>query len=284
MPPPGHTTYTWLQPAGSVRTPPGHTKFTWASGDNADGCCYFNDGGEEAAEQTVVPELTGPILRSDGDKMPMSAPLSNPNPKPKLTPDSTGAAPARAGDRAVILRSCDGDGAVDVVVDALKWNVADRSQISVEDISGKGGAKTYKVSPPDSRPPVVVHLRQNHRCNGDPLGVYEPRLAAAVCTFSKHGVAPQRLAGGSSWWIETYDGVPVGDSELKLRTAGGHRLKLTLVPKDSSDRIILEHAATLRALFKSSGGYDSQAAEDEILPESAVSSDEVALTLASHPG
>ena len=168
------------------------------------------------------------------------------------------------------------EGVRELVIETLNWKVDDCSLISVSDTSGLSGSRTYKVSMPGMQP-VVVHLRNVQ----DPL--CEQRLASALKLFSKHGLAPQRLAAGaegdSDWWIESFEGVPVGDSAMQLRTtAPSNKLRLTFVPEDSSDKITLENFRTLRASFEESGGSGGDRYD------SAISSEEVALTLTSHPG
>lgn len=101
------------------------------------------------------------------------------------------------------------------------WNGVDGSAITVEDVSGAGGSKTFKVSAEGCDPPVVA-LHSRVQSGSDSLDIAsENRAAAASLAFSKAGVGPRRLAQGGDWYIEVWgreqpwNGGKVSDEYLK---------------------------------------------------------------------
>eukprot|EP00927_Polykrikos_kofoidii_P060728 TRINITY_DN55650_c0_g1_i1.p1 TRINITY_DN55650_c0_g1~~TRINITY_DN55650_c0_g1_i1.p1 ORF type:complete len:631 (+),score=66.63 TRINITY_DN55650_c0_g1_i1:125-1894(+) len=86
------------------------------------------------------------------------------------------------------------------------WGEVQKSQLKVEDTSGHGGSKTYKVTAPDGvDPPIIALHSRSEEVVGDPLS--EPRMAAAAKLFASHGLAPTRVAQGGDWFIEVWEGI-----------------------------------------------------------------------------
>ena len=92
------------------------------------------------------------------------------------------------------------------------WRSADADLFEVEDVSGCGGSKTYKVAvthscTPQARPPAVaLHCRLKPVADRTPYFVR--RMAAATRIFSSEGLGPRRLAEGDGWHIDEWaDGV-----------------------------------------------------------------------------
>jgi len=90
------------------------------------------------------------------------------------------------------------------------WSHVHVGSILVEDKSGHGGSKTFKVSGPDATPPVVaLHSRNlvtEGKKGGEVEAASEERLEAAARAFARAGVHPQRLAQGGDWFIEQWEG------------------------------------------------------------------------------
>ena len=90
------------------------------------------------------------------------------------------------------------------------WRSADADLVEVEDVSGCGGSKTYKVAvthscTPKPRPPAVaLHCRLKPVADRTPYFVR--RMAAATRIFSSEGLGPQRLAEGDGWHIDEWAG------------------------------------------------------------------------------
>jgi len=102
-----------------------------------------------------------------------------------------------------------------LVAAALKdegWASVDKAKIDVQDKSGQGGSKTYKVTGgPGAHPCVVaLHLR-SEEVTADPES--EKRMAAAQKVLSQKGLAPKRLAMGGDWFIEPWEGQIVGSNK-----------------------------------------------------------------------
>lgn len=167
----------------------------------------------------------------------------------------------------------DKEGIAALVVEVLAWDV-DPAEVKVRDFSGGGGSKTYKVSTPGVAP-VAMHLRRKAAENV----VSEERMAAAAKLLGEYRLFPQRLAEGGDWYIEKWEGLgPVGNPVVLNETAPLCNEIMVLVPPESEDRLVFEHAAKLRAPFPL-GRMEGKDAE----PEEEGGSEEVALTLLSHP-
>jgi len=95
------------------------------------------------------------------------------------------------------------------VADALKnrgWGKVDRDSIQVQDYSGGGGSKTYKVwaTGVDVTPThVALHSRADVVKEEQ---MSEERTEAAALLFGDHGLAPRRLVQGVDWYVEPWLG------------------------------------------------------------------------------
>ena len=92
------------------------------------------------------------------------------------------------------------------------WRSADANLVEVEDVSGCGGSKTYKVAvthgctPQPLPPAVALHCRLKPVSDRTPY--FARRMAAATKVFSSGGLGPRRLAEGDGWHINQWvDGV-----------------------------------------------------------------------------
>ena len=159
-----------------------------------------------------------------------------------------------------------------VVADALGWSI---DSIVIEDKSGHGGSKTYKVSAP-GKESVAMHCRST-----DSDAISGQRLAAATAHFAKNALAPSRLVEGDGWFIERWEGTPVGTHTY---LNDGHS-KVVLVAKDDPAQLVFEHAATLRAAFPDAGCREQEPEwkiSQPIVGPFASTSTAVPLTLTSH--
>ncbi len=90
----------------------------------------------------------------------------------------------------------------------LGWRSADADLVEVEDVSGCGGSKTYRVAvtracTPQPRPPAVaLHCRL--KPVADRASYFVRRMAAATRVFSTEGLGPRRLAAGDGWHIDEW--------------------------------------------------------------------------------
>jgi len=90
----------------------------------------------------------------------------------------------------------------------LGWRSADADLVEVEDVSGCGGSKTYRVAvthacTPQPRPPAVaLHCRLKPVV--DRASYFVRRMAAATRVFSTAGLGPRRLAAGDGWHIDEW--------------------------------------------------------------------------------
>ena len=88
------------------------------------------------------------------------------------------------------------------------WRSADADLVEVEDVSGGGGSKTYRVAvthacTPQPRPPAVaLHCRL--KPVADRASYFVRRMAAATRVFSTDGLGPRRLADGDGWHIDEW--------------------------------------------------------------------------------
>ena len=93
------------------------------------------------------------------------------------------------------------------------WQGVDLETISVEDKSGYGGSRTFKVTAPGAEPPAVaLHSRNvveetTHETEGGCVDHdSEARQEAAAVAFAQADCAPSRLAQGGDWFIECWEG------------------------------------------------------------------------------
>ena len=109
----------------------------------------------------------------------------------------------------------DFDAQAALVASALPgWCDVDRDSILVEDKSGHGGSKTFKVSAPTAQPPAVaLHSRNVIEAGGKGVSgdgavstSSEERQETAATAFALGGCAPRRLAQGGDWFIECWEG------------------------------------------------------------------------------
>ena len=88
------------------------------------------------------------------------------------------------------------------------WCSADAGLFEVEDVSGCGGSKTYKVaathvySPQLRLSSVALHCRLKPIM--DRSSYFPRRMAAATRVFSASGLGPRRLAEGDGWHIDEW--------------------------------------------------------------------------------
>lgn len=133
---------------------------------------------------------------------------------PKLVREFTGVFNAVQGD----LRSIG-----HLVAEVLKdcgWNEVNRDAVLVEDKSGHGGSKTYKVTGPGMEPPVVAVHARSLSSVADPI--WERRMEAAAVQLARYEVAPRRLAQGVDWFIEAWEGVHIGELQLACELTDGN--------------------------------------------------------------
>ena len=88
------------------------------------------------------------------------------------------------------------------------WCSAEAGLFEVEDVSGCGGSKTYKVAAthvysPQLRPSsVALHCRLKPIM--DRSSYFPRRMAAATRVFSASGLGPRRLVEGDGWHIDEW--------------------------------------------------------------------------------
>ena len=110
------------------------------------------------------------------------------------------------------------------------WNGVDRDSIQVEDLSGAGGSKTYKISVTGGGvTPAAVAF---HSRDGSLSKKSEERTAAAALLFGKHGLSPRRLAQGVDWFIESWKGYgqPTWATADDMRALGKEVAKVHKLP------------------------------------------------------
>ena len=114
------------------------------------------------------------------------------------------------------------------------WAGLDPDRIRVEDSSGRGGSRTYRVSARgDGGPPAVaVHVRSSEVLR-EPLS--ERRMAKAAAVFAAAGASPGRLAKGDDWFVEPWAGQAIGwpgepDSETSAARLGQLLAKIHKIP------------------------------------------------------
>ena len=113
------------------------------------------------------------------------------------------------------------------------WKHVDQTKIEVEDCSGYGGSKTYKLSCKDATPPVVgFHWR-----NEEVTGLSDQRAYAAAALFEARDAAPKRLGEGEDFFIDEWAGTSLGTEPHMYKTP---RVRFTLVPKDDEHRLIFD--------------------------------------------
>ena len=108
----------------------------------------------------------------------------------------------------------DFDAQAALVASALPgWQDVDPATITVEDKSGYGGSRTFKVTAAAAQPPAVaLHSRNmveetTHKTDGGCVDhASEERQEAAATAFAKADCAPRRLAQGGDWFIECWEG------------------------------------------------------------------------------
>eukprot|EP00927_Polykrikos_kofoidii_P034096 TRINITY_DN28924_c0_g1_i3.p1 TRINITY_DN28924_c0_g1~~TRINITY_DN28924_c0_g1_i3.p1 ORF type:complete len:705 (+),score=84.82 TRINITY_DN28924_c0_g1_i3:58-2115(+) len=95
---------------------------------------------------------------------------------------------------------------VKLVVEALPgWRTTSAGNVLVEDKSGEGGGRTYRVSATGANPPqVALHVRSEQAAAD---AISETRMACAARLFAKAGLSPSRLAESHDWFIERWEGL-----------------------------------------------------------------------------
>ena len=116
------------------------------------------------------------------------------------------------------------------------WLDIQLNEVKVEDVSGHGGSKTYKISAPTRNdkpsgsvlevihdisivstspltstcqiPTVLLHSRPD-----DHEPHFMQRLGAAHDAFAVHNLAPERIASGGNWFMSSWEGI--GTAKLK---------------------------------------------------------------------
>lgn len=153
---------------------------------------------------------------------------------------SRGAAGAAPASSAVSHRSsealqADPQALKRLVVDALDdrgWGSVDRSCIEIEaDVIGLGGSKTYKVSAPAGGGLTPTRVALHSRASSlSPES--EARTAAAARLFGQAGLAPERLAEGTDWSIEPWEGngQPTWATVADMRVLGREVAKVHALP------------------------------------------------------
>ena len=153
---------------------------------------------------------------------------------------SRGAAGAAPASSAVSHRSsealqADPQALKRLVVDALDdrgWGSVDRSCIEIEaDVIGLGGSKTYKVSAPAGGGLTPTRVALHSRASSlSPES--EARTAAAARLFGQAGLAPERLAEGTDWFIEPWEGngQPTWATVADMRVLGREVAKVHALP------------------------------------------------------
>ena len=105
-----------------------------------------------------------------------------------------------------VLRAMEtGETLASQVVIALRdcgWGSVDVADVHVENKSGGGGGRCYKVSAGSGDPSVVALHVANAAAPSDFLA----RMVDASKVFSDGGVGPRRLAYGENWFIEAWEG------------------------------------------------------------------------------
>ena len=148
--------------------------------------------------------------------------------------DLRGAISGKAEDRdAVLGRLC---------TEALPgWAGVDPSRCKVQDVSGKGGSQTYKISAHGrgvEPRTVALHSRSGAASGGaarDPLNDVITEAAAVV--FAKAGLSPPRLAYGKDWFLELWEGTgwPDHDAEELPAQLGKQLAAVHAIPTEWFD-------------------------------------------------
>ena len=148
--------------------------------------------------------------------------------------DLRGAISGKAEDRdAVLGRLC---------TEALPgWAGVDPSRCKVQDVSGKGGSQTYKISAHGrgvEPRTVALHSRSEAASGGaarDPLNDVITEAAAVV--FAKAGLSPPRLAYGKDWFLELWEGTgwPDHDAEELPAQLGKQLAAVHAIPTEWFD-------------------------------------------------
>jgi len=86
------------------------------------------------------------------------------------------------------------------------WKHVDQANIDIQDCSGYGGSKTYKIKCKDATPPEIgFHWR-----NEEVTGLSDQRAYAAAKLFEGYDAAPKRLGEGEDFFIDEWAGTALG--------------------------------------------------------------------------
>ena len=97
------------------------------------------------------------------------------------------------------------DNTKELVINAMEWDGVKVADIIVENKSGLGGSKTYKISAPQ-KVPLCLYVRRNTEVADD---ICDLRMEEIASIAASKGCAPKRVAQGSGtakWFIENWDG------------------------------------------------------------------------------
>lgn len=137
-----------------------------------------------------------------------------------------------------------------LVLEAMKadhpdWAALTPDSLAVKDVSGHGGAKTFKVSPTDPSaalhpPAVALHSRPVATEHGfmrqtpEARSLFMRRMSAGTQAVAAGGVGPRRLAEGPDWFLEVWEakGQPDCSSPEAWARVGALAAKLHEVPTD----------------------------------------------------
>ena len=140
------------------------------------------------------------------------------------------------------------------VAAALGWEV-DPGAIELEDTSGRGAARTYRVISAPGQRPVALHLREAAE-----LASTNRRLQAVCTLFAERGLTPRRLHDAGEWYVEEWGGTtllapwddvpPEGPGRAASTPAelGALLAKVHRVPTDWFDEIRAEYCEAMPAL------------------------------------
>jgi len=127
-----------------------------------------------------------------------------------------------------------------LTADALKahgWGSIDRATIQVQDLSGLGGSKNYKVTATgvdvsEGPSEVALHSRMSEL---DKKSEERTHTLCRLC--GEHGVSPRRLAEGVDWYIEAWEGYGdiLIDKAAVMRVVGKELAKMHKLPTDWYD-------------------------------------------------
>ena len=180
------------------------------------------DGGDES-----VPAKDSGAAVADPEPKPQSGPMMEKAVPPRMVRGKTGLVKKRDHAHEAIA---------ELVYGVLpSWAGIGTEEIEVQDVSGHGGSKTYKVTAPEGTdPPCVALHSRSETVTAEEIS--EPRMMAAAIVLHQAGLAPRRLAQGGDWYIVEWAGKalgqPFGECNASEEELGKLLARIHKVPTD----------------------------------------------------